>query len=145
MDLRLMAIKVWLEVIGERNGTPLQYSCQAPLSIEFSRQEYWSGSVPFSRGSSQPRDQTQVSALQADSLPSPGKPKNTGVGSLSFLQGIPTCQCRRRRFDPWVRKIPWRRACQPTPVVLPGKFHGQKSLLGYSPWGRKELNTTEVT
>ena len=45
---------------------------------------------PFSRGSSQPRDRTQVSALQADSLPADpqGKPKNTGVGTLYFLQGI---------------------------------------------------------
>ena len=36
-------------------------------------------------------------------------------------------------------KIPWRRAWQPTPVVLPGEFHGQRSLVGYSPWGRKEF------
>ena len=41
-------------------------------------------------------------------------------------------------FDPWVGKIPWRRKWQPTPVLLPGKFHGRKSLVGYSPWGRKE-------
>ena len=47
----------------------------------------------------------------------------------------PTCQGRRREFDPWVRKIPWRRRWQPTPVVLPGKSHGQRSLAGYSPWG----------
>ena len=44
---------------------------------------------------------------------------------------------------PWVRKIPWRRAWQPTPVYLPGEFHGQRSLVGYSPWGPKELDTTE--
>ena len=41
------------------------------------------------------------------------------------------------RFDPWVRKIPWSRKWQPTPVVLPGKFHEQKSLTGYSPWGHR--------
>ena len=46
-------------------------------------------------------------------------------------------------MDPWVRKIPWRREWQPTQVVLPGEFHGQRSLEGYSPWGRKELNTTD--
>ena len=49
-------------------------------------------------------------------------------------------QCRRHRrrgFDPWVRKIPWRRKWQPTPVFLPGKSHGQRSLVGYSPWGQK--------
>ena len=43
-------------------------------------------------------------------------------------------QSRRHRFDPWVRKIPWRRSRQPTPVFLPGESHGQRSpLVGYSP------------
>ena len=46
-------------------------------------------------------------------------------------------------FDPWVRKILWRRKWQPTLVLLPGKFHGWRSVVGYSPWGRKELDTTE--
>ena len=48
----------------------------------------------------------------------------------------PTCQCRKRKrheFDPWVRKILWRRVWQPTAVFLPGEFHEQKSLAGYSP------------
>ena len=45
-------------------------------------------------------------------------------------------------FDPRVRKIPWRRESQPTPAFLPGEFHGQRSLAGYSPWDRKELDTT---
>ena len=44
---------------------------------------------------------------------------------------------RRGRFDPWVRKIPWRRKCQPTPVFLPVKSHAQRNLVGYSPWGCK--------
>ena len=46
-------------------------------------------------------------------------------------------------FDPWVRKIPWRRKWQPTPVSLPGNCHGQRSLAGYSPWGRKESDMAE--
>ena len=54
-----------------------------------------------------------------------------------------TCQCRRRSFNPWVGKIPWRRKWKPTPVFLTGKSHGGKNLLGYSPWGRKELDMTE--
>ena len=54
-----------------------------------------------------------------------------------------TCQCRRGRFNPWVGKIPWRRKWQLTPVFLPGKFHGQRSLVGYSPCGHKESDTTE--
>ena len=45
--------------------------------------------------------------------------------------------------NPWVRKIPWRRKWQPTPVFLPGEYHGQRSLAGYSPWGCKESDTTE--
>ena len=49
------------------------------------------------------------------------------------------CQCRRLKFEPWVRKIPWRRKWQPTPVFLPGKSHGEKSLVGYSPCGHKRV------
>ena len=44
-----------------------------------------------------------------------------------------TCQCKRCGFNPWVRKIPWRRKRQPTPVFLLGESHGQRSLVGYSP------------
>ena len=60
----------------------------------------------------------------------------------------PACQCRRRqrcRFNPWVRKIPWRSAWQPTPVSLPGEFQGQRSLVGYSPYYRTESDMTEAT
>ena len=52
-------------------------------------------------------------------------------------------QCGRPGFDPWVGKIPWRRKWQPTPVLLPGKSHGWRSIVGYSPWGRKESDMTE--
>ena len=72
--------------------------------------------------------------------------------SLGFPGGAsseePICQCRRlkrRRFNPWVRKIPWSRKWQPVQVFLPGKFHGQRSLEGYSPWGHKESDTNEYT
>ena len=51
----------------------------------------------------------------------------------------------RRRLDPWVGKIPWRRAWQPTLAFLTGASHGQRSLVGYSPLGHKKLDTTEVT
>ena len=46
-------------------------------------------------------------------------------------------------FDPWVRKILWRRAWQPTRVLLPGETHGQRSLVGCSSWGHKESEMTE--
>ena len=54
-----------------------------------------------------------------------------------------TIRCKRARLDPKVRKILWSRKWQPTPVFLPEKFHGQKSLVGYSPWGHKELDMSE--
>ena len=51
---------------------------------------------------------------------------------------------KRHWFDPWVKKIPWRRAWQPTPVFLSGESHGQSSLVGYSPWGHKGSDMTVV-
>ena len=76
--------------------------------------------------------------------------------SSSFPWGLPggasgkepACQGRglkRCGFDHRVGMIPWRRAWQPTPVFLPGESHGQRSLVGYSPHGHKELDITEVT
>ena len=63
-----------------------------------------------------------------------------------FPQGTsgkePACQwrrCKRCEFNPWVRKIPWRRAWQPTPVFLPKESHGQRNLVGYSPWYYKRV------
>ena len=47
-------------------------------------------------------------------------------------------------LDPWIWKIPWRRAWQPTPVLSSTESHGQRSLVGYSPWGLKELDTWEI-
>ena len=56
-----------------------------------------------------------------------------------------TCQCRRCKLDPCTRKIPWRRKWQPTPVFLPGKSRGQRSLVGCRLWGCTESGTTEAT
>ena len=64
------------------------------------------------------------------------------------VKNMPACPTRAAgdsRFNPWVEKILWGRKQQPTPVFLPGKSHGQRSLEGYSPWGRKESDTTEYT
>ena len=54
-----------------------------------------------------------------------------------------TCQCKRLRFNPWVRKIPWRRKWQPTPVFL--LRNGQRSLVGYSPWGHKSWTWHQIS
>ena len=50
---------------------------------------------------------------------------------------------KRCKFNPWVGKIPWRRAWQPTPVLLPGEFHGRRSLADYRLWGHKGSDTTK--
>ena len=52
-------------------------------------------------------------------------------------------RCNRHMFDPWIGKITWRSKWQPTLVFLPGKFHGQRNQAGNSPWGHKDLDTTE--
>ena len=69
------------------------------------------------------------------------------MGFLKWLSGKESaCRCkrhRRRRFDPWVGKIPWRRVWQPTPVFLPEESHGKRSLAGSSSQGRKESDTVE--
>ena len=54
-------------------------------------------------------------------------------------------QYRRCEFDSWLEKIPWRRKQQPTPVFLPGKSHGQRSLAGYSSWGHKRVSHNLAT
>ena len=89
---------------------------------------------------------------------SPGK--NVGGGCRFLLQGIFLTRglnlglwwlrwwsvrppCGRPRFDPWVGKIPWRRKWPPIQEFLPGKSHGLRNLVGYSPWGCKESDMTE--
>ena len=74
--------------------------------------------ISFSRGFSRPRDETWVSCIQASLV------------------------AHRTGFDPWGWSI-GRRKWLPTPVFLPGEFHGQRSLVGYSALGRKELDTTK--
>ena len=78
-------------------------------------------------------------------------------GSIMFVNGLPKwClviknppdnagDLKRHGFDSWVKKIPWKTAGQPTPVFFPEESHGQRGLAGYSPWGCKELDITEVT
>ena len=127
-------------------------ACQAPLSMGFSRQENWSGlSFPTPGDLPDP-------GIKPTSLASPALTSRFLVPSASCLPLL-ICSClvmktelprwlsgkestrqhRRHGFHPWVRKIPWRRKLQPTPVFLPGKSHGQRSLKGYSPWSHKKV------
>ena len=68
------------------------------------------------------------------------------MGLLRWLSGKESaCRCRRHGFDPWVGKIPWGRKWQPTLVFLPEKSPGQRSLIGHSSKGHKELDMTEFS
>ena len=78
---------------------------------------------------------------RTDRLPTP-----VFLGFPDGSDGQRIClQCGRPGFSPWVGKIPWKRTWQPISVFLPGEFHGQRSLGGYSSQSHKELYTTEVT
>ena len=57
----------------------------------------------------------------------------------------PSCQCWGHGFASWVRDIPWKRKWQPTPVFMPSKSHGQRSLSNYSPWGHQRVGQDLVT
>jgi hypothetical protein len=95
--------------------------------------------------------------LSNEFQPSVGKAQSTlqiSNPGLGVYPGLPrwlnskapsAVKCRRHGFEPWVGKIPWRRAWQPTQIFLPWKSHGQKSQEGYSLWGCEELDTTEAT
>ena len=69
--------------------------------------------------------------------------RRKGFSLIYCDRGFPKesfCQCRRcskHRFNPWVGKTPWSRKWQPTSIFLPGKYHRQRSLVGYNPWGRR--------
>ena len=98
---------------------------QAPPSVEFSRQEYWSG-LPFP---------TPVL------LPGKFHGRRSLVG-YSPWDRKESDTTERLHFLSFYRSL-WRRKWQPTPVFLPGESHGQRGLVGYSLWGCKELNTTK--
>ena len=70
---------------------------------------------------------------------------STYILPLWFKEQGNSVQCRRPGFNPWVAKISWTREWQPTPVFLPGEFHGQRSLAGHSPWGLQRVGQDWVT
>ena len=126
-------------------ATPWTVACQAPLSMEFCRQEYWSG-LPFTSPGDLPdsgiKPKSPALAGRFFTTEPPGKLVTRYILtliSISINRSMHTSQ----GFAPWVRKIPWRSKWQLTPVFLPGKFHGQRSLEGYSLWGCKQLDIAE--
>ena len=138
---------------------PVSVAWQTPLSIGFSRQEYWSG-LPFLSPEDliEPGTEPASPALQEDSLPlrdQGSSPASVAVPKSQLMlpilasqvaQWYRIClQSRRYRFSPWVGMIPWRRKRHLTPVFLPGKSYGQRSLPGYSPQGLKRDKHDLVT
>ena len=99
---------------GEGNGNSLSYSC---LENPMDRETWW----------------VTVHGLAKSWLQGVTNTESFPGGTRGKERGCQYRRPRRRGFDPWVGRIPWRRAWQPTPVFLPGKLHEQRSLLGYSP------------
>ena len=93
-------------------------------AMEETRFDSWVGKFPWRR------DRLPTPVVLGFHGGSDGKEPNAG-------------DIKRHGFDSWVRKILWRREWQPFPVFLPGKSHGQRSLVEYSPWSCRELDTTE--
>ena len=141
-------------------ATPWTVAHQAPPSSGFSRQEYWSGlSFPSPGDLPDPGIDPRCSALQADALTSepPGKLVRTNTVWLHLYEvhrrvkfivrrppwrpsGIESAhQWSGPGFNPWVRKMPWRRKWQPIPVFLPRKSHGWRNLAGYSWWSCRRV------
>ena len=138
-------------------ATPWTIAYQAPPSMGFSRQEYWSGlPLPSPGDLPDPGIEPGSPTFQADALTSepPGKPifmqkfhyntMKTGTSRRGLLRSIlASLVAQQSRICPpmhetsWVGKIPWRKKWLPTPVFLSGEYHVQRSLAGYSPWGRR--------
>ena len=117
---------------GGGHGNPLQYSClENPMD-----RGTWRATVHKVA-----KSRTQLKRLSMHISGEKVKRNKKGYKrKWGFLGGAsgkePACQCKRlKRGERW----------QPTPVFLPGESHGQRNLMGYSPWGRKELDTTEMT
>ena len=102
--------------IVEGNGNPLQCSC---LENPRDSRAWWAAVYGVAQSRTRLKQLSSSSSRCECGLP------RWHCGKES------ACQGRRLRFDPWVRKIPWRRKWQPTPVFLPGESHGQRSLAGY--------------
>ena len=118
-------------------STPWTVAHQVSLSMGFLRQEYWSGLPFLSPGDLpdsgiEPMSSALVGGFFATELPTRGFPSGSDGKESACNAGV-------TRFEPWVMKIPWRKEWQPTPVFLPGEFHEQRSVVGYSPWGCKRV------
>ena len=136
---------------------------QRKRQIERGRQPHWR----VSGSSYRLGDSVLEFYTQKTNSPPPPHPGQTGemLGQVKMLESLDSTHAdvslppgrtslmaqtiyklpvmQQTQFDPWCRDVLWKREWLPTPVFLPGKSHGQRSLVGYSPWGCKELDTTK--
>ena len=135
----------WFKAMTPASHAPTDQPAAQPLLCEHKDHRT---SASRMCGCAEPKPDAPMTSTTANSSLFPATLRllhslNTGASGEE-----PACQCSRHKgcgFHPWIGKIPWRRAWQPTPVFLPGESHGQRSLVGYSLWGRQESDTTEVT
>ena len=127
---------------------------EADLETQIQMQVVYLGVDPWKywsvRGTGQGKEWCQLPLILSKSSRDTVEHGSELSQDRGFLDGASgkesVCQhkrCKIHGFDLWVRKMPWRRKCQPTPAFLPGKFYGRRSLAGYSLWGCKGLDTTE--
>ena len=158
-------ITVTDSVLGEGNGTPLQYSClENPMdggawwaavhgvARSWTRLSNFTFTFHFPASEKEMATHSSVLAWRIPGMGEPGGLQSVGSHTIEATQqqqqqlspGLPrrcsgkesSCRrCRRHGFDPWIRKIFWNKKWQPAPVSLPEKFHQQRRLAGYSPWG----------
>ena len=132
-----------LSCIGEENGNPLQYSC---LENPRDRGACWAAVYGVAQS------WTRLTRLSSSSSSQYSKNLSSSCFHVGFPNGSDgkefACKARDPVIHPWVRRIPWRRKWQLTPVFLPEESHGDRSLCmeyeaGYSSWSRKESDTPE--
>ena len=123
--------KMWVQILGQED--PLKKAMATHPNILAWRISWTVGYSPWGR---KELDMTERLSTH----------KQHGLLCTQLPRGLSgkesACQHRRHRFYHWVGKIPWGRKWHPTPVFLPGESHGQRSLAGYSPWGRKVSDRT---
>ena len=120
---------------------------RAPPSLGFSRQEHWSGLLFPSPTHESEKGKWSRSVVSDSSDPMDCSLPGSSVHEIFQAKVLEWGQWRRCGFNPWSRKIPWRRKWQPTPLFLPGKSHEQRSLGGLqsmgSQWVRHNLATEQ--
>ena len=168
LSLPIPPVKTWLHTSEFHEPIALRGAAQTLICLEEADVVRVTGAAAVAPAAGEPSStvgDTGARAARGPSVPPRGLPRGSHLSagrSPDLRQGFPlhlnyfranipwgfpggasgeesTCQCRRCRFDRWVRKLPWRREWEPTPVFLPGEFHGQRNLTGYSPQGCKDL------